>query len=293
MDLPAYSKKATELIRERYSCRSFEGESLRPESLEALLGFAASLGPGPKGGKPRIGLIAAKTGDAAELKGLGTYGFIKDPSAYLAAVKGGDLDIVDLGWAVELVVLKATELGIGSCWLGGTFNRGSFAKAAKLARGESLAIVIALGREKPDAREGTLRRKVGGAARKPWAELFFDGGFDRPIADHDGLAALGLDPAWSKALESLRLSPSASNKQPWALARGAGGWELFLRRTPGYRSPLGRLAGIADMQLNDMGIAMSHLALAAREKGLPGAWRVAAPSVAVPDADSSYMATFA
>jgi hypothetical protein len=53
-----------------------------------------------------------------------------------------------------------------------------------------------------------------------------------------------------------------------------------------------RLAGVADIQLNDMGIAMAHLALVAREKGLPGEWRVARAQAAAPFGDASYIATF-
>jgi nitroreductase len=293
MDLPAYSRHATDLIRERYSCRVFEGAGLPAGKLEALGLFADSLGPGPRGGKPRFELISAGPEDPGALRGLGTYGFIQNPQAFLAVVQPAGLDMADLGWATELAVLKSTELGLGSCWLGGTFQRSRFAKAAGLARGERLAVVVALGLEAPGAREAAIRRRVAGDTRKPWAEIFFDGGFDRPIEGPASLAAPALALGWPEILEALRLSPSASNKQPWALARTAGGWELLLKRTPGYRSSLARLAGVADMQMNDMGIAMAHLALAAREKGIAGEWRSLSSAMALPDSAARYLATFA
>jgi hypothetical protein len=65
--------------------------------------------------------------------------------------------------------------GLGSCWLGGAFRRGRFAKAAKLGKGERLAIVIALGLESPGAREGALRRRIGGGTRKGWEEILVGG----------------------------------------------------------------------------------------------------------------------
>jgi hypothetical protein len=277
MELPRFSETATELIARRYSCRVFAPSDDRTfAAFEDLRRFAESIGPGPLGGRPRFELIASAPGDGSALKGLGTYGFIKDPAAFLAVIKPKGVEVTDLGWATELAVLKATELGLGSVWLGGTFRRGRFAKAARLRRGERLAIVIALGREGPGSKDNALRRRIKGDTRKPWAELFSDGDSGKPIASAEGLAAFDLDPAWAAPIEALRLSPSASNKQPWRLVRAKGGWELYLRRDPGYYPAFARLLGIADMQLNDMGIAMAHFALAAAEKGLSGSWKAAA-----------------
>ena len=295
MRLPDYGRSPLKLIHERYSCRAFVPEPIGAERLEALRAFTSGLGPGPRGGAPRFELIAAESGDPGALKGLGTYGFIRDPGAFLAVAKGRDLDMGDLGFATELVVLKATELGLGSCWLGGTFNRSRFAAAAALRPGESLALAVALGDEAPGAREGTLRRRIAGGTRKAWAGLFIDLSSGSPIAGADALPALGIEDAWADALEALRLAPSASNKQPWLLARAAAGWELYLARSPGYHSPLSRLAGVADMQANDMGIAMSHFALAARERGLEGEWRFPGPSADRAEtalAGAEYVATF-
>jgi hypothetical protein len=274
MNLPSYSKPASELIAERYSCRVFAASDASTFSAFASLkSFADSIGPAPLGGRPRFELIASESGDDQALKGLGTYGFIKDPSAYLAVVQTPGCEIADLGWGTELVVLKATELGMGSCWLGGTFRRGRFAKAARLARGERLAIVIALGKPAPGSADDAKRRRIGGNTRKPWAELFFDGTLESPIAAPGDLSPLGIPGEWSPVLEAFRLSPSASNKQPWALARSGGAWTLYFKRSPGYYPRWAERLGIADMQLNDLGIAMSHLALVAAERGIPGAWK--------------------
>ena len=51
------------------------------------------------------------------------------------------------------------------------------------------------------------------------------------------------------------------------MIRTDAGFEFCLARTSGYAS-LG-----FDMQMNDIGIAMCHFELAARELGLPGSWQ--------------------
>ncbi|HSL95359.1 MAG TPA: nitroreductase family protein, partial [Thermoleophilia bacterium] len=98
---------------------------------------------------------------------------------------------------------------------------------------------------------------------------------------------------YARALEAVRMGPSATNKQPWRIVRGgavgdAGGgrdWHFLLRRTRGYGK--GSLAfkalRIADLQRVDMGIALCHFELVAREAGLDGRWVVDDPGLDVPD----------
>jgi hypothetical protein len=80
---------------------------------------------------------------------------------------------------------------------------------------------------------------------------------------------------YAKALEMVRLGPSASNKQPWRIVKHNGFWRFYLRRTPGYREDLiKRILDLCDLQRLDMGIAMCHFELTARELGLEGEWVV-------------------
>jgi len=113
-----------------------------------------------------------------------------------------------------------------------------------------------------------IRFGAGSARRRPWEELFFDGGRNRALTPASAGACAG-------ALEAVRLAPSASNRQPWRILREreGGPFHLFLERTPGY----GMLSG-SDLQRLDMGIAMAHFDLAAAEAGLAGGWvRLSAP----------------
>ncbi len=70
---------------------------------------------------------------------------------------------------------------------------------------------------------------------------------------------------------NLRLAPSASNKQPWRVLRddSSGDFHFYLSRALGYTL----LRGIS-LQDIDMGIAMCHFELTARELGITGKWMV-------------------
>lgn len=80
--------------------------------------------------------------------------------------------------------------------------------------------------------------------------------------------------------------------QQAALARCGSALHFFLQRTTGYRGGLaGRLLRLEDIQRVDMGIAMCHFELAAREIGLPGKWVVRPPAGDAPEA-TEYTATW-
>jgi hypothetical protein len=49
---------------------------------------------------------------------------------------------------------------------------------------------------------------------------------------------------------------------------------------------------MADLQRIDMGIAMCHFDLAARELGLAGTWEASEPEIARPDGLTEYTATW-
>lgn len=64
---------------------------------------------------------------------LGTYGVIKGANHFLiAACENDDLSLMALGYTFEKLVLYCTSLCLGTVWLGGTFNKGEFAKAINL-----------------------------------------------------------------------------------------------------------------------------------------------------------------
>ena len=285
----SFSKPVTEIITQRFSCRTYLDQPLEEAQRKTLSEAAQAMRAGPLGTAVRFRLIASTGNDTAALRGLGTYGFVRGARGFIAgAAAERDGWLEDYGYAMEELVLLATDLGLGSCWLGGSFTRSSFARAMEAAPGERVPAVAALG-VMPDpeaARNGVIRRQVGGGTRLPWESLFFRESFGVPLTPE---AASPL----STPLEMVRLAPSASNKQPWRIVLEGNSWHFFLQRTPGYSAGLaGRLLKVEDIQRVDMGIAMCHFELTARELGFIGAWAVRAPRIETMDPLVEYAVTW-
>ena len=278
-----------DLVRRRYAVRSYLDDPLGERERRVLLDFLRTNGVGPLGSRARLELLAATAESRDSLRRLGTYGFIRRPQAFMVGAVGEtDKALEDYGYLMELAVLFATELGLGTCWLGGTFSRSSFAKRMDLAPGEQMPAVVAMGYPAPGGKaKDPLRRFASSNSRLPSEQLFFDGRLGVPLApDRAG--------GYAAVLEAVRWAPSASNKQPWRVVRSGDDWHFLLRRSKGYR-PKSRLFSavrIADLQRVDMGIAMCHFALTARELGLGGQWVVDDRGIETCDRDTEYTVTW-
>jgi nitroreductase len=279
----------TAIIQTRYSCRNYLPVSIPPESQAQLRDFLANLAPGPFGTRQRFELVAATDGDRTALRKLGTYGYIKNPPGFIiGATKAGAFDLEDYGYQMEKIILEATRLGLGTCWLGGTFTKSSFPKKIAARNDELVPAVTAVGIPAATRRLiETIRRPDPTVERRlPFENLFYDGGFDCPLSQQDA-------GDYGSPLEMVRRGPSASNKQPWRVVSDGDCWHFYMQRTPGYReSWLVRWATVADMQRLDMGIAMLHFELTAREQGLPGRWLRDEPAIEKPDGLTEYVVSW-
>ena len=284
-----FKSSIAELIRQRRSCRKFLEKPLAEEARLSLESFLAANRIGPFGGRARFALIAATAEDRTALKGLGTYGFIDGATGFIVgAVDQGPKALEDYGYLMERAILRATDLGIGTCWLGGTFSKSSFARKIEIRDGELMPAVTAVGYAVDDViSKDRIRRMAGSNFRRPPEELFFDIAFDAPLS----LKGAG---AYAKPLEMVRWSPSASNRQPWRIVRTSTGWHFYLARSKSYGKGtlLFTVLRLADLQRVDMGIAMCHFELAAREAGLDGAWVTEDPGIAAPQTGLEYTATW-
>ncbi len=199
---------------------------------------------------------------------LGTYGFIRGAGVFMVGIMNEDYgdrknQSINFGRIFERIILKATDLGLGTCWMVSTFNRKRLAQRISLEDYEHFAIVSPLGYSALKKRpvERIMRQIPKSDQRKPWEELFFHSDFKTPLVRED-------TGEYSIALEMLRLSPSAANTQPWRIIKQNKGFDLFVSKdTRGERH-------VIDCNYNDVGIAMCHFELTAEEIGLTGEWKI-------------------
>ena len=128
------------------------------------------------------------------------------------------------GISGEAFVLEAAALGVGTCWVSGTYRRG--AVNVKLSENERVVAVTPLGLAAGDPPQKRRRKKLSdicNSAPENW-------------------------PLWAyQAAEAVRQAPSAVNLQPWSLSYGQRTLRLLGRKADSL----------------DMGIAILHMAAAA------------------------------
>ncbi|MDE6027965.1 MAG: hypothetical protein K2G23_07835, partial [Muribaculaceae bacterium] len=143
-----------------------------------------------------------------------TYGMINGAEDFFMLGIGEDeASALSAGFKFEQVVLKAWEMGLGTCWIAGTFKGSDFEKGETWPAGEELKVVCPVGvAKKPSIMEKVARFTIGSNKRKPFNDLFFYQDFKQAVPE---------DNSFYEALQMLRLAPSSTNSQPWrALVTG-------------------------------------------------------------------------
>ncbi|NRT76388.1 nitroreductase family protein [Clostridium beijerinckii] len=258
LDNLIFKKSITEIIKARTSIRSYNGVPLDKTIGDSIIDVINQVKV-PFGTNIRVKLINSKDLD---LK-LGTYGVIKGTSTFIvSSISKSDNALVDLGYSLERAVLYATDLNLGTCWLGGTFNKGQFAEVMALKDNEILPIVIPVGYPS-ESRRGVdtfVRFMAGSKNRKAWSKLFFDVDFNTPLKELESLE-------YFIPLQMVRLAPSAANKQPWRIIKSSNSYDFYLEQSKDSKSD-----SYNDMHKVDIGIAMCHFELTSAELGLEGHW---------------------
>ena len=193
-----------EAMKERRSVRSYDGKPLDEEKI-AELHKAIKESYTLFGGKLSIRL------SSFDLEGdykPSTYGVIKGASDFfLLGMGDGEDSALTAGFQFEQVVLKAWQMGLGTCWIAGTFKGSQFDKDEKWEEGENLKIICPVGLPvKQRIMEKVMRFTIGSQNRKSFSELFFYKDFQTPLSEEN---------KFSQSLEMLRLAPSSTNSQPW------------------------------------------------------------------------------
>ncbi len=152
-----------ELVNRRYSVRDFEERPVKREDIATCL-EAARLAPSACNSQPWKFIIV----DDVALKNTlcdciftGTYKLnrfagkapvlvvvVSLKGSFLTKIGGMIRDtkyyLIDIGIAVEHFILQATELGLGTCWIG-WFNEKEAKRILKIPRNQKIDVVIPVG----------------------------------------------------------------------------------------------------------------------------------------------------
>lgn len=217
-------------IEQRVSARSYTGTTIDKEKLSVLMDEIDN-------GNKKYGLSISFLEDGSDaFNTFGkSYGMFKGVRS-LIVMKGPKNDIhlkEKLGYVGEKIILRATSLGLGTCWVGGTFERQN--PIFTISEGEDFVCVITVG---DVADKKSLMGKVMSKMKRPKAiESFYTS--DTAVPD------------WFIAgIKAVQKAPSAKNTQKVQLSYNEG----IVR------------ASVPDsyqFDLIDLGIAKLHFELAA------------------------------
>jgi nitroreductase len=263
-----FKNSAIDLIKIRKSIRSYGNDELKDEVKKNIVDIIKKDHKTIFGCKKRFEFVDASNLEPDEIKNLGTYGMITGPKYFIVGVikkNNKDFCLVDFGYVFEKIILHMTDLGLGTCWLGGTFNKKGFSNKATLEKDEVIPGISPVGiiSKKRHLKSSMIRTFAGSKKRKKWDKLFFNDSFSSPLEEYDS-------GSYKVPLEMVRQGPSASNLQPWRIIKekNKNNFHFFIKRSKFYP----RRAIYLNLQYIDLGIALSHFELSVLELGIKGEW---------------------
>jgi len=267
-------------IQKRHSVRYYVDRSIEKDKLQNIRSYLDENKKGPFGSEVRFDIVDATEYEQAELKNLGTYGMIKGARVYVAGVvEKNERAMVDYGYCMEKNILMLTDLGLSTCWIGGSLNRSAFAGKMNAGDDELLPGITPIGYtegKKTFTENMTAITSIisGNKSRRKKPEALF---FDKSVSNPLDLNACG---QYAAILRAVIAAPSAMNGQPWRIIKDTGStYHLFLKEKDTRFNHYGEVR----FQRIDMGIAMCHFELAADELGIKGVWRTEKPQLASED----------
>lgn len=207
-----------ELAIKRTSIRSYVMEDLPSFVLEEIKNTIVDFTP-LNNEKIAVRIVNKETFDKE------TKGFFKIKAPHYVMLYGSECDdsLFNVGYVGELIVLKLTEMNLGSCWLGG-------ATSMQEEKGLKFIIAIAFGKTNTP-----FRQLIAEAKRKTM----------------DQIAEGTLEP-YLDLLNTAKLAPSAMNGQPWYFKCHNQKIEIYKKKR------LLEINQIERLQKIDIGIVTAH-----------------------------------
>lgn len=256
-----YKNDIEDLITRRMSTRTYSDKMVNEEDREALLEFTRPL-------ECDLYRFAIVDYAMSEGKKLNTYGLIRNAKTLLVAIGRRSLArdnkaAVDFGYDFEKIILKATDLGIDTCWMGMSYKEDALRELAGVGNDERIVMASPIGYSKGDNILDKLTRySIKAHKRLSFESIFSHGKIGVPLTELK-------DERYRICLEMLRRSPSAGNAQPWRVVQTEGGFDFYSKAKKIYDNLKDKRI---DFTYNDMGIAKCHFELTALKYNLKGSW---------------------
>ena len=267
-----------EIIQKRKSCRTYNPVPLHRADQKILEDYIREIQGLPGEELPELCIIGEKADDK---KMKLNYGMIRGHNTYLlGTVKSSAGSRVNYGYLVEKVVLKATETGISTCWIG-YFDPAYFKELICKTDFEIPGLVIlGYSKEKETNSDKLQRMAINASKRQGWEKLFFN---------YTSAAPLNPDavPGYSDSLEMVRLAPSSGNTQPWRVF-----FDDLKNEFHFFKKPVNERYESKGLHDIDLGIALSHFELASLYNNLSGSWIKYPDENITPIRDLQYIRTW-
>lgn len=226
-----------EASEKRISCRAFQDRQIETDILNKLKDCIKALNAASG---LRFQLFAS---DSPSIRM--NAAMFSGPIYTYAALVGIDTpeDAEKVGYYGQQLVLYATQLGLGTCWVAGTYDHDSIAPV--LSEGEKVWDVIPMGyaAEKMPMKQKMIRSSIRARSRK--RESFLVGDSDAP------------DWVWA-GIEAIMKGPSAVNQQPVNILRQDGkAYAKLIKSGHG-------------LEYNDLGIAKKQFEVGSAHAGIKG-----------------------
>lgn len=267
-------------IRKRRSVRTFNPQALSDNTKQTIEGIfnEAQQMKGPF--TQTIEVLDLIEQRPSSKEKIGTYGFVKNAPAFIVgATKNNTEHLIDFGYIFEWIILKLTDLNLGTVWLGGTFKRSQFDHILDTKDSFIPAITpVGSPKERMSFREQALRSLVHAKNRNPLETIVFMYPSFQGFKRTNG-------PKLAKIFDMVRFAPSASNKQPWRFYIENNVIHVYLKFDEKYNGKLHY-----DIQYLDIGVAMCHLEIGFKTHGYTFK-RVSSPIENTPE-DERYIMSY-
>jgi len=168
------------------------------------------------------------------------YAKVTAPHYIAFTSKIQDNYLENIGYIGEQTVLKLTELGIGTCWVGSPIDEKTFRQITDVKKDQKYIILIAFGYP-----EKKLEKKE-----------------NRKRKQNKSILSGNIKNEFIPIIDALRKAPSAINSQPWKVHCSESTLDVYIE----WKNILTKKFLEKNNHI-DIGIGLSHMVIAAKQLG--------------------------